>query len=110
MAGEARHTIRPGLWTGLALGPLAWVLAQQVSLTLVTLCVAGGPAFILATHIATLALATLGIVLCWRGWRGTGGRAECHFLGGLGALLGGIFLVAILAQGTATLFFPGCER
>jgi hypothetical protein len=39
-----------------------------------------------------------------------GGRTERYFLCGLGAMLGGILLLAILAQGAAALFFVGCER
>ena len=45
--------------------------------------------------------------------RGTGthgGRTERYFLRGLGAMLGGILLLAIMAQGAAALFFVGCER
>jgi hypothetical protein len=113
MAGETRHTITPGLWAGLALAPLAWFVSQQVSYSLASFCIWGRSSVILAIHVAALVLACLGIAICWRGWHDTdthGGRTERHFLCAAGALLGTIFLFAILAQGAAALFFPGCER
>jgi hypothetical protein len=113
MASEMRHTIGAKVWTGLALPPLAWFVAQQLSFSFASICVQRSPALVLGIHGAAAVLAGLGILLCWQGSRGTdthGGRAERHFLCGLGALLGGILLLAILAQGAAALFFAGCER
>jgi hypothetical protein len=113
MAGETRHTITPGLWAGLALAPLAWFVSQQVSYSLASFCIWGRSSVILAIHGVALVVAGLGILICWRGFRGTGahgGRTERHFLCGTGALLGTILMFAILAQGAAALFFPGCER
>jgi hypothetical protein len=95
-----RHTITPSLWTGLALGPAAWISAQQLGFLLASFCVSGGPGLILGIHTVALGLAGLSIFLCLQGWRGTGthgGRAERHFLGGVGAMLGAICALAILS-------------
>ena len=88
-------------------------VSRSASFNVASICVQGSPAVALGIHGAAADLAGLGMFLCGQGMRGTGthgGRTERYFLCGLGAMLGAILLLAILAQGAAALVFVGCER
>src|SRR5688572_17801818 len=77
MAGSTRHAIGASVWTGFALGPLAWGASQQASYVLATThCGAGQTALILAVNALALVLALAGFGLCWPGWRTPEGSRE----------------------------------
>jgi hypothetical protein len=115
MAAASRHRLGPAAWLGVALGPIGWALAQQVSYLLASYgCTLARPGIVLAINAAGAVLALAGAGLSWRAWQRTpapeDGRAERSFLAGLGVLLGLLFALAMLGQGAAALFFTGCER
>jgi hypothetical protein len=117
MTVRTRHTVGASIWTGFALGPLAWGASQQTSYVLATThCGVGQTSLILAVNAAAILLALVGFVLCWRGWRTpessreTGSaRSERRFTAGTGMLLSLMFAAVILAQGLANLFLGGCR-
>ena len=102
---------------GLALGPAAWFITQQVSYDLASKpCGFVPPTVMLLVNLLGLAAVAAGAALCWRSWRLPGGRpaacvtrrAQLRSRPGLHALL--LFAVTIVWQGLATFFYTGCER
>ncbi|MEK0085196.1 hypothetical protein [Benzoatithermus flavus] len=116
MATAIRHKPGPLVWTGLALGPIAWAASQQLGYLLAGLaCSASGRNAIVAVNVAAALVALLGAGICWRGRRhggASGGeaRAERGFSSLLGLGLGLLFTTVIVAQGLAMLFLQACER
>ena len=117
MPTAVRHTISPGIGTGLALGPAAWFLTQQVSYDLASRpCGFVPPMAVLLVNLVGLAVVAVGAGLCWRSWRlpvaapEPASRAERNFAAGLGFTLCCLFAITIAWQGLATFFYTGCER
>jgi hypothetical protein len=117
MTPRNRHSVGTSVWTGFALGPLAWGASQQTSYVLATThCGVGQTSLILAVNAVALVLALIGFGLCWRGWRMLEGshetgsaRSERSFTAVTGMLLSLMFAAVILAQGLANLFLGGCR-
>ena len=117
MTTRTRHAVGASVWTGFALGPLAWGASQQTSYVLATThCGAGQTTLILAVNALALVLALAGFGLCWRGWRMPEGsretgaaRSEGRFTAGTGMLLSLMFAAVIVAQSLANLFLGGCR-
>lgn len=58
------------LWMAVLAGPLAWVLAEQVSyMTAATACWLGRPLLLYLVELGTLGIAGLGAAIGWRRWR-----------------------------------------
>jgi len=71
-------------------------------------CSAGRPWLVVALGMASALLAVGGGGLSWAGRPG-GGAGTHRFIATMGVLAAGVFLVAILGQTLAGLFFTGCE-
>lgn len=77
MAGrtEELSTHRPEkrdvvLWMAVLAGPLAWVLAEQVSyMTAATACWLGRPLLLYLVPLGTLGIAGIGAAIGWSGWQ-----------------------------------------
>jgi hypothetical protein len=99
---------------GVIVGAPAVALTQQLLADALYLdCRLGGPVLGLTVAIATGALTIVGGLVSWRA------RAEAakdpdgearRFLGEVCAGIAGVFLLAIVAQGLATLIVPACHR
>jgi hypothetical protein len=105
-------------WAGLALGPAAWAVGQQLGYWIVPwVCARGAWPTNAAVSLAAAIAAGAGAVLSWRSRQalraGVGGDAEFvqsrAFLAAISALLGALFAVAMLFQAMAGLIFGGCE-
>ena len=58
------------LWMAVLAGPLAWVLAEQVSyMTAATACWMGRPLLLYLVALGTLGIAGLGAVIAWSRWQ-----------------------------------------
>src|SRR3954454_4789006 len=117
MPTAVRHTISPGIGTGLALGPAAWFITQQVSYDLASKpCGFVPPTVMLLVNLLGLAVVAVGAWLCWQSWRlpvaapQPASRTERNFAAGLGFTLCCLFAITIAWQGLATFFYTGCER
>src|SRR3954454_15475963 len=117
MPTAGRHTIGPKIGTGLALGPAAWFLTQQVSYDLASRpCGFVPPMVVLLVNLVGLAVVAVGAGLCWRSWRlpvaapQPTSRAERNFAAGLGFTLCCLFAITIASQGLATFCYTVCER
>ena len=115
MTAATRHTVGPVVWTGLALGPIAWAASHQVSDFLAGwMCDPARYHWPLAVNVVGVTAALLGAALCRYGRTpeesGHIGRpgAERRFAADLGVLLNLLFAATILGQGIATLLLPPC--
>lgn len=111
------RTRRFSTWAGLAIGPAAAFLQQQVGSALVPWTCAqssGWPAVALGIVLA-VATAVAGLV-SWRVRRSetghglTPGPGNRRFIAGLSAGAAAFFILVILAQALAGVFLTGCER
>jgi hypothetical protein len=102
-------------WVGLAAGPVAWGLSTQANYAAAPwLCGSSFWAAIIAAVLIGIAL--VGGALSLHSFR-SAPRSDAQadgrphiFLAGLGALLSGLFALAVLMQGAAGLILNGCER
>jgi hypothetical protein len=105
-------------WAGLAAGPFAWFLQQQVgSWANFADCSLGRSSFVLLLGVVCAIIAVFGALWSWRATRPAGNapldmpHAGSHrFIGILGAFMAGLFLLAVINQTMAGLFLTGCER
>jgi len=97
--------------SGLILGPLAWVLNQQFTSTLIyAKCAAVSPTLVLSSGIVCGCLALLGLLLSWSARRSAPDESTGSFTATLGALAASIFLLAIIAGTIAGFILPGCYQ
>jgi hypothetical protein len=107
------------LWAGILVGPIASLVALEVSYVLVhRACATGQMAPVHLSFLACL-LATVGAgVLSWREWGRWGGRlasaqggpeGRSRFLALLGILSSALFALTILSQWSATLYYHPCQ-
>ncbi|HET6836606.1 MAG TPA: hypothetical protein VFH24_01120 [Gemmatimonadales bacterium] len=107
------------LWIGLLVPPVAFLLNLEAAYALVpTACSEGTAALVHLVHLISLLLAVFGGVVAWRAWQqsgatwpgGAGGRvSRTQFLAGLGALMGLLFIVVILAQWMPSFILDPCQ-
>jgi hypothetical protein len=107
------------LWTGVLLGPVASLLALEVSYVLAErACATGRMAPVHLTLLGCFLLATAGGLLArreWGRWRARpereqgGPEGRSRFLALLGMLSSGIFALTIVVQWTATWFYHPCQ-
>jgi hypothetical protein len=106
------------LWAGVIGAPAAWALQHTANYAWSQRACGGkGHGVFLAMTIGFAVLALAGGFLSWRDWRRIGGSpdktdggpaARDRFLGALGASLGVLSAIVIVAQGLANFFFDGC--
>src|SRR4051794_25871189 len=107
------------LWAGVLGAPAAWGLQLQVGYALVPWVCRTHHYWVL--HVVTLAFALLaaaGGYLSWRDYQAAGRgspdetdggpTARTRFLGALGVIVSGMFVLLILAQGVASFFLNAC--
>lgn len=107
------------LWTGVLVPPVAFLLNLEVAYALVpTACGARSVVLVHLVHLVSLGLAILGGVVAWRTWQrsgatwpgGEGGRiSRTRFMAGLGALMGLLFTLVILAQWIPSFILDPCQ-
>jgi hypothetical protein len=114
---DARH-IR-ALWTGLLLGPVAFLINLEVAYAFVPrACSSGNELPVHLTHFACLLLTLYGLLTAWRSWKTMGGTwpgeqgdpiARSRFMAGVGLLVSGMFVVVIVAQWIPSLMLDPCQ-
>ncbi|MBM4439696.1 MAG: cytochrome c oxidase assembly protein [Candidatus Rokubacteria bacterium] len=90
------------LWFGLLGGAVAWTLRLLISYPL--LPVACGAGTLAAVHVVTFAMAALTVVagvVAWRTRQRAAPASTAHYMGRLGLLLNALFLLTIVAEGSA---------
>jgi hypothetical protein len=102
-------------WAGLVAGPAAWFLAQQGGhLFAISSCGSAASHAAIALNVAALLIALSGASLSWRSHKRYVASPEDGqgkpFLSLFSAFLALLFILIIVAQGAAGLFFVGCER
>lgn len=105
-------------WAGLAAGPFAWFLQQQAgSWANYADCSLGRSSFALLLGVICAIIAISGTLWSWRATRPAGDApldvphaGSRRFIGTLGALAGGLFLLVVINQTMAAFFLAGCER
>lgn len=104
-------------WSGLALAPAAWAIGTQVKYALVPwTCENQAWLMTLGVSLLTALVAAAAAFLSWREWQALPAESSpaaaaqtTRFLAALSALVGVLFMLAILLQGAAGLVFGGCE-
>lgn len=111
------QAIRTGVsWAGLAAGPTAWAISQQLGYSIAYWqCHAGFP-LTASISLVGAAAAMAGALLSWRAGRdrrhGTGPPLSARtraFLAEASTGIGALFALILLAQMAAGLIFNGCE-
>lgn len=105
------------LWSGVLLGPLAWILHLTVSYGVATLACGGGRLILVVTTLGTLAIAAAGGGIAWGVWREIGPGHETdgsiigrsRFMGAGGVALSVLFAVVIAVQSIPPLLFTSCD-
>lgn len=109
------------IWAGLMAAPIAFAINLGVGYMLAASICEGGGSELPLHFIAggTLALAATGASIAWRTWRRSGIRMpEDHgtphermrFMAAFGALMSPLFMLAIIAQWCAAIFYGPCHR
>ncbi|HYH37028.1 MAG TPA: hypothetical protein VD860_02310 [Azospirillum sp.] len=96
-------------WVGIAAGPFAWFLHQQVAYALAPLACAGYRWAIPTAGALCALLALAGAALSWRAHGGAAGN-DRRFVAAMGMWIALLFLLAIAGQTLAAFVFTGCER
>ncbi|WP_448190845.1 hypothetical protein [Azospirillum sp. sgz301742] len=107
-------TVRPrrevgSAWAGIAAGPAAWFLDQQVTYALAPWACAGYRWAIPVVGAVCALIALAGAGVSWRA-HGSAASNDRRFVGGMGMWIAVLFLVAIAGQTLAAFVFTGCER
>ncbi len=113
------ETLSRAPWAGLWSGPCAWAVSTQLNYAITPwVCAHKIPLVpIFALMLAAVALG--GAFLSWRSWQALGGFDRFWarqdglprtFLSGMSVMIGVVFALIILMQGTAGLILHGCER
>ncbi|HEX6432716.1 MAG TPA: hypothetical protein VFZ87_00670 [Gemmatimonadales bacterium] len=106
------------LGIGLLVPPVAFLFNLEAAYALVPTACSEGTALVHLVHMVSLLVAVLGSAVGWRAWQksgatwpgGAGGRASrTQFLAGLGALMGLLFIVVILAQWMPSFILDPCQ-
>ena len=107
------------LWAGVLGAPAAWGLQLQLTYMLVPwACKHDKPIVLHLVTLVFLLLTLAGGFLSWRDWKTSRRRrprlhpgrppGRTRFLGGLGMVTSGLFVLIIIAQGIASFFFSPC--
>ncbi|MBP2312154.1 hypothetical protein [Azospirillum soli] len=117
MPFSEQRTRRFSTWAGLAIGPAAAFLQQQVGGALVPwTCAQGNGWPVVALGIALAVVTAAAGFTSWRARRSESGHelapgpGNRRFVAGLSLGLAAFFVLVILAQALAGVFLTGCER
>jgi hypothetical protein len=107
------------LWVGVLLPPFAWLVALQVSYSLVTTdCQKARPALLHAVMVGALVLLGVGALAAWRSWkvlRGTPGSLEdpgagrARFMALFGLVTSALFALLLLNTAMPTFLLRPCD-
>jgi hypothetical protein len=113
-AGEVR-----ALWAGLLLPPIAFLIDLEAAYALVpAACSSRNGLPVHLVHLVCLALALFGGITAWRWWKLQGAiwpgvegtpLARSRFMAGLGVLVGGFFVLVILAMWIPSFVLDPCQ-
>jgi hypothetical protein len=108
-----------GLWVGLLLAPIAFLINLEVAYALVpTACSSGNELPVHLVHLLCLLLTLYGFLSAWRGWKATGGvwsdeaggpLARSRFMAGVGLLVSAMFVLVIVAQWIPSFVLDPCQ-
>lgn len=111
--------LHPGLWIGLLLPPVIWAAQMQLNYwALRGACARGGNSRLYLVTAVALVLILLGELWAWVAGRSSHARervewgtlvSSSRFMLALGLLSGGVFFMAVLAQGVAAVIFHPCQ-
>jgi hypothetical protein len=94
---------------GLILGPVAWLLDQQLTSDWTYAhCDSVHPEIVLITGLVSAAVAATGLLLSWRASRGSQSDSLLRFTAMLGMLSGALALLVVAAGTAAGFLLPGC--
>jgi hypothetical protein len=107
------------LWMAVLAGPLAWVLAEQVSyMTAATACWLGRPLLLYLVELGTLGIAGAGAAVGWSRWqrqpegsseKGDARDTRRRFMAMAGFWMGLGFALAIMAFAVPPLLLRVCD-
>lgn len=116
-SGSTRRNV--ALWVGVLMPPFAWLLALQVTYSLVTAdCQRARPALLHGVLVGALVLLGVGALSAWRSWRalrGTPGTLEdagagrARFMAAFGLLSSGMFALLLVATAIPTFLLRPCD-
>ncbi|RKH43065.1 hypothetical protein D7X55_30680 [Corallococcus sp. AB049A] len=107
------------LWAGVLLPPFAWLLALQVTYSLVTSnCQKARPALLHGVLVGAVVLLGLGAFSAWRSWRALRGRpgtledsgvGRARFMAAFGLLSSALFTLLLVATAIPTFLLRPCD-
>jgi hypothetical protein len=108
-----------GLWVGLVLAPVAFLINLEVAYALVpAACSSRNELLVHLTHFVCLLLALGGLLTAWRSWQAAGATwpgaqgdppARSRFMAGTGILLSAMFVLVIVAQWIPSFILDPCQ-
>lgn len=105
-----RHRREVGkAWAGIAAGPFAWFLDQQVTYALAPSACAGWRWAIPLVGALCALLALAGAAVSWRA-HGSADSNDRRFVAAVGMGIALLFLITVAGQTMAVFVFTGCER
>lgn len=107
-----------GLWIGLLLAPIAFLVNLEVAYALVpAACSSRNELPIHLVHLACLLLTLYALLSAWHSWKAAGttspaeegGLARSRFMAGTGLLVSAMFMLVIVAQWIPSLVLDPCQ-
>jgi hypothetical protein len=108
-----------GLWVGLLLAPIAFLINLEVSYALVpTACASRNKLPVHLVQLTCLLLTLYGLLTAWRCWKAAGATwpgeagdplARSRFMAGTGLLVSAMFVLVIVAQWIPIVVLDPCQ-